>query len=78
MTLVEILCNRTRIRRPEGASNGRSDAPLFILEILFGARYPVTRPALAQARSAGSAARSSKLPSYALSGRKCKAARATN
>ena len=56
MTLVEILCNRTRICRPAGAS-GRSDAPLFILEILFGAHYSVARPALERARSAGSAAR---------------------
>ena len=69
MTLVEILCNRTRICRPAGASHSRSDAPLFILEILFGAHYPVTRPALARARSAGSAARRSKLH-FALNGPK--------
>ena len=61
MTLVEILCNRTRICRPVGASNSRSDAPLFILEILFGAHYSVTRPALARDRSAGSVARGSNL-----------------
>ena len=69
MTLIEILCNRTRICRPAGAPNGRSDAPLFILEILFGARYSVTRPALARARSAGSVARRSNL-NYAVSARK--------
>ena len=48
MTLVEILCNRTRICRAAGVSRSRSDAPLFILEILFGTHYSVTRPALAR------------------------------
>lgn len=49
MTLVEILCNRTRICRPAGATQSRSEAPLFILEILFGVHYSVMRPALARA-----------------------------
>ena len=61
MTLVEILCNRTRICRAAGASHSRSDAPLFLLEILFGANYSVMRPALARDRSTGSAARWSNL-----------------
>ena len=78
MTLVEILCNRTRICRPGGASNRRSDAPLFILEIVFGTHYAVTRPALARFRSAGASAGRSNLARYALSGHKFKAARATN
>ena len=56
MTLVEILCNRTRICRAAGVPHSRSDAPLFILEILFGTHYSVTRPALARDRWAGSAA----------------------
>ena len=51
MTLVEILCNRTRIGRPAGASDSRYDAPLFILQILFRGHYSVTHPALARARS---------------------------
>ena len=78
MTLVEILLNRTRMSRPTGSSNARSDAPLFILEILFGTHYSITRPELARAQSLGSVARRSKLPSYALSGHKFKAACATN
>ena len=49
MTLVEILCNRTRICRPADATQSRSEAPLFILEILFGVHYSVMRPALARA-----------------------------
>ena len=71
MTLVEILCNRTRICRAAGAYHSRSDAPLFILEILFGAHYSVMRPALARARSGGSGARRSKL-NFAMSARKAR------
>ena len=71
MTLVEILCNRTRICRAAGVSHSRSDAPLFLLEILFGAHYSVTRPALARDGYAGSAARGSNL-SNAASARKAR------
>ena len=60
MTLVEILCHRTRICRAAGVPHSRSDAPLFLLEILFGAHYSIIRPALARDRYV-SAARGSNL-----------------
>ena len=71
MTLIEILCNRTRICRPAGASRSRCDAPLFLLEVLFGAHYAVTRPALVRARSACSTVREPNL-NYAANARKAR------